>query len=77
MLKEEKTIGQVASDFEIHPSQATKWKRRFLDRMELIFTDGVKNELAERDKLIEQLYAQIGQLKVELDFLKKKMGVIG
>jgi transposase-like protein len=77
LLKEEKTTGQIASDFGVHPTQAAKWKTKVLEGIELIFENGVKNEIREKDELIERLYTQIGQLKVEADWLKKKMGLIG
>lgn len=75
LLKEEKTSGQIASQFEVHPTQVRHWKKQALEGLELIFSNGVKSELARKDELIEQLYKQIGQLKVEADFLKKKMGL--
>ena len=74
-LKERNTIQELAAKYEIHPQQITDWKRHFMDNSEVAFerpgAEGGKT--AEQEKLIEQLYAQIGQLKVENDFLKKKL----
>jgi transposase len=74
-LKERNTIQELAAKYEIHPQQITDWKRHFMDNSEAAFerpgSESGKN--AEQEKLIEQLYAQIGQLKVENDFLKKKL----
>jgi transposase len=76
MVRGEKTRGEIASEFGIHPTQADKWKQQFLAGIEQIFSEGVKDEAKERDKLIEELYKQIGQLKVESDWLKKKIGLV-
>jgi transposase-like protein len=76
LLRGEKTRGEIASEFGIHPTQADKWKQKFMEGIGQIFSEGVKDEAKERDKLIEELYKQIGQLKVESDWLKKKMGLI-
>jgi len=76
LLKEEKTSGQIASQFGVHPTQIRHWKQQALVGLEEVFASGYKGELAQKDELIEQLYKQIGQLKVEKDFLKKKMGLI-
>ena len=76
LLKEEKTSGQIASQFGIHPTQIRHWKKQALEGLEVIFSNGIKSELVEKNELVEQLYKQIGQLKVETDFLKKKMGII-
>lgn len=76
LLKEEKTSGQIASQFGVHPTQVRFWKKQALTGLEEVFAHGYKGELARKDELIEQLYQQIGQLKVESDFLKKKMGLL-
>ena len=63
----------ICSRYSIHPTQARKWKAQFLAGMENLFGENGKNyEIREKDKLIEELYKQVGQLKVELDWLKKK-----
>ena len=73
-LKERNTIHELAAKFEIHPQQITDWKRHFLENSGSAFEKGnAPGNEPERDKLIEQLYAQIGQQKVEIDFLKKKL----
>lgn len=76
LLKEEKTSGQIASQFGVHPTQIRHWKKQALAVLEEGFSNGFKGELARKDDLIESLYRQIGRLKVESDFLKKKMGLI-
>ncbi len=69
------TINQVAKQFEVHPNQISKWKKQFLASLPQIF-DNSKQQLAEADEeLTNRLYQQIGQLKVELDWLKKKSSI--
>jgi len=75
LLKEGKTAAQVCSQYSIHPTQAGQWKAQVLSGMQNLLTGKPVAELAKKDELIQELYRQIGQLKVELDWLKKKMGV--
>jgi transposase len=74
-LKERASIQEIAINYKIHPQQITDWKRHFIADRELVFDKAGKAERGEKDqeKLIELLYSQIGQLKVENDFLKKKL----
>lgn len=74
MLKESKTVSQVCSQYSIHPTQAGHWKSQVISGMQSLLTGKPISELARKDELIQELYRQIGQLKVELDWLKKKMG---
>ena len=72
-LKEQKTINEIAGEYQIHPNQVSAWKKQLLDGVSKVFEDGrVKKK---DDKPTEEiLYQQIGQLQVELDWLKKKSG---
>ena len=74
-LKERQTIQELATRYEVHPQQITVWKKHFIDNSDAAFDrPGTEDGKAmEQEKLVEQLYAQIGQLKVENDFLKKKL----
>ena len=66
------TINELSKQFSVHPTQIAKWKKQFLENLPQIF-DNVKKPQADQDEeLINQLYSQIGQMKVELDWLKKK-----
>ena len=71
-LKGEKTIAQLSSQFGVHPNQIGKWKKDLLERLPEIFSAKWKKEHKTDEELVEELYKQIGQLKVELDWLKKK-----
>ena len=73
-LKGQKTVAQICSEFSIHPNQISQWKQQVLAGIPALF--GQKsNPLSqeEQEMLTASLFQQIGQLKVELDFLKKKL----
>jgi len=74
-IKGEKTISQIASEFDVHPILVSKWKKQFLENSHKVFSsEGDKEK--ELQKTIDELYKQIGQLKVERDFLSKKLGLL-
>lgn len=73
-IKESDTIIALCSKYSIHPTQAGLWKQQALTGLESLFSGRPKNDLRAKDEKIDELYRQIGQLKVELDWLKKKMG---
>ena len=75
-IREEETIVELASRYGVHPTQIKKWKKIATEGIIELFTD--KREKREREKnlFVEELYREIGQLKVELDWLKKKSGFI-
>lgn len=75
LMKQEKTLSQICSEFRIHPTQARRWKEKALEGMKgSLNGQGVSQKLEDNAQLIEELYRQIGKLKVELDWLKKKLG---
>lgn len=75
LLKQEKTMSQICSEFRIHPTQARRWKEKALEGMKgSLNGTGVNQKLEDNAELIEELYKQIGRLKVESDWLKKKVG---
>ena len=71
-LKGDRTLNELAGNFEIHPTQVVQWKQRLLAGASDIFSGGVERDAAQEAELRDQLYQQIGQMKVELDWLKKK-----
>jgi transposase len=74
-LKEQKTLTELAAEFEIHPSQISNWKQQASDGLTDLFADGRKDRKAKSDQALnDRLFQQIGQLQVELDWLKKKSG---
>ena len=69
-LKGEETIAELAIRFEVHPTQINKWKKGLVAGVANIFGADPK-KIKDEKGLINQLYQQIGQLKVEKDFLEK------
>jgi transposase-like protein len=76
MLKETQTLAQLSGKHGVHASQMTKWKKVFLENAIGIFSDSSNgngnSKEKSRDKLENELYKKIGQLQMELDWLKKK-----
>lgn len=72
-LKERSTIEELAKKYELHPTQINTWKREALANMASVFGCEKSDAAADIEQKTQQLYAQIGQLKVENDFLKKKL----
>ncbi|MBP3191891.1 transposase [Natronogracilivirga saccharolytica] len=73
-LKERQSVNQLAEKYELHPNQITTWKKEFVDNADKAFSDEKANaEQKDREKQMEELYKQIGQMKVETDWLKKKL----
>jgi len=73
-IKEQLTIEEICKKYELHPTQANLWKKEFLANAALLFDKENKaSQEEDNDKKLQELYALIGQLKVENDFLKKKL----
>lgn len=72
MLKGAETLSEIASKYGVHPTQITKWRRAFLEKAPELFGDKSPRKERVRDEVESELYKKIGQLQVELDFLKKK-----
>ncbi len=70
-------MAELAAAYGVHPVQISKWKKQVLDELPNVFSGRYEKKEAQRKELVNQLYQQIGQLKVELDWLKKKAGLIG
>jgi len=71
-LKERRTINDIAGELEVHPVQVSQWKKIVTDDLAKLFVRPNKKAEAAREALMARLYQEIGQLKVELDWLKKK-----
>jgi transposase len=72
-LKNEETTAELAQRFGVHPTMISAWKRSLLQGAAEIFDKGDKSR-KQVDNKIDELYRQIGQLKVENDFLSRKLG---
>jgi transposase len=74
-IKEQKTSAELASQYQVHPGQIRNWKTSATKGLIDLFTDKRKSRDQDREELIQELYRQIGQMKVDLDWLKKKAGL--
>ncbi len=74
-IKGERTISELGSRYGVHPNQISVWKKRALDGLPDLFSSGRKKRENDSEELQAALFEQIGRLKVELDWLKKKSGV--
>ena len=72
-LKEQKTLNELSSKYQVHSNQISLWKKQLLSEAEHVFSNRRHRQKKEQEHLETELYRQIGQLKVELDWLKKKM----
>ena len=73
-LKGEETIAELANRFEVHPSQIRKWKNSLAEGATGIFGGAQNHKKKDDASLIARLYQQIGQLKVDRDFLETRFG---
>jgi len=73
-LKGEETIAQIAARYEVHPNIVTKWKKDLQDEAASVFGKDHARKKKEDENLIARLYQEIGQLKVERDFLDRALG---
>jgi putative transposase len=69
-----KNVNELAAEFEIHPNQISLWKKQLCESAPEIFSAGRSRNGRSEETLKDNLYEEIGRLKVELDFLKKKCG---
>lgn len=75
-IKEEKTVAEIASYYEVHPTQISKWRRELTEKACELFADRRK-EVVPQDDMPPKLYQKIGKLEVELDFLKGACDKLG
>jgi transposase len=73
-IKGDRTIAELASAFGVHPNQISNWKKQLLDGAASVFEGGGAAEGTASEAQVDLLYRQIGQLKVENDFLARKLG---
>lgn len=77
ILKEEKSLSQISSEYKVHPTQLNKWKSTVVEGMASLFE---KNKKAEEEKQVleekvQELYGEIGKLTTQMNWLKKKSGL--
>jgi transposase-like protein len=76
-VKEDRTVNELASKFAVHPTLIHGWKKQLLAGAESIFASGTKAVATDTEALQAELYEQIGRLKMELEWLKKKAAALG
>lgn len=74
-LKENKTVAELSSQFAVHPTQIKQWRDMMEKQGATIYTDHHQKKEREKDDLIRRLYEQVGKLQIQVDWLKKKMGI--
>jgi len=75
-IRGERTLSQLGSQFKVHPIQIAKWRKSATEHLSELFVDGRTRKSANAETGSEALYAEIGRLKVELDWLKNKVGML-
>ena len=73
-IRGQKTVNQIASEYDVHPNQVGSWKKQALRSLPEVFSNGKAKSREEEQARMDALYQQIGQLQVELAFLKKRSG---
>jgi transposase-like protein len=76
-LKGDKTVNELASRYGVHPTLIHTWKRQLLEGAEGVFASGAKAAGADAEAVQAELYEHIGRLKMDLEWLKKKLGPAG
>jgi putative transposase len=72
-IKNDQTVNQLASKHGLHPSQISQWKRQLLEEGASVFGTNTAQQLRQQTALQADLYEQIGRLKMELEWLKKRV----
>lgn len=75
-IRGDKTLSQLGSQFKVHPIQIAKWRKTALDQLPELFIDGRTRKGPQSEANSDALYQEIGRLKVELDWLQKKVGLL-
>jgi transposase len=76
-IKADRTVNELASHFGVHPTLLHAWKKQMLAGAEAVFANGAKADSADAEARQAELYEQIGRLKMELEWLKKKVAPFG
>ena len=74
-LQERETLTELSKKFGIHPNQISRWKKEFLERAPEIFDKSVSEKADDTE--LDKLYAKIGQLEMEREYLKKNLKKLG
>jgi transposase len=72
-MKEDKTLAELSSHYGVHVSQVSAWKKMVVEGMSSLFSNAPDQDKKEREALIDDLYKNVGQLRMENEWLKKKL----
>ena len=72
-IKGGSTLAEISKEYKVHPNQIVKWKKEALSKFSTLFIKTENRELCEAKEEIERLYTEIGRMKIESDYLKKKL----
>ncbi len=72
-----RTLAEIGSAYGVHPNQVGQWKKQALKNLPSVFSGQQERQQQDAEALQSELYRQIGQLKVELEWLKKNSGLVG
>jgi transposase-like protein len=72
-----KTVAEIAREYQVHPTQVSQWKSQVQQRLPEVFENGPSAQAVEAEEQIQRLEQKIGQLTMELDWLKKKSKQLG
>jgi transposase-like protein len=75
-IQERRTLNEIASEHGVHPTQVSAWKRQALESLSALFDGGLRVDGQELKRQESELFEQIGRLKMELEWLKKKYGAL-
>jgi transposase len=73
-IKGQRPINELALEFGVHPSQLTRWKKQLMEAAPDIFGSGRNRDAEQAEAELDKAYKKLGQLQVEVDWLKKKTG---
>ncbi len=76
-IKGQKTVSELSSEYGVHANQITRWKKQLMDVAPDVFARGKDKEADKKKKERDRLYKKVGQLQIEVDWLKKKTGCLG
>jgi transposase len=76
-LKGDKTVNEIASHFSVHPTLIHGWKKQLLTGAEAVFASHLRNDTGDAEARQAELFEQIGRLKMELEWVKKKAAAFG
>jgi transposase-like protein len=75
-VRGEKQVNEIAKEYDVHPQQVTQWKKELLENGAEIFSGKVERIMQENDKEKDKLYQAIGYQQVQIEWLKKKLGIL-